>query len=204
MYCDGYQPLSLNACCFTPRCYLQVQMWKHGKPDTDTFSNDPSLAQGHGWTVQTVTSQRPSEQPRGSPSVEPPSPVPVSVAFSGCGSLLAVGDGAHGGVRMWDVSQLQKAVVQSPREGKVSCIAWDRTGKSSEQVLACGGVDGCVTMYGISVHGFPRLLHRQTAHWSSVVCFCFLSALSDSKLLSCDSDGYVVCTSWCASSCLHV
>lgn len=161
----------------------------------------PALAEG--WTAQTVASSRPAEQPKGSPSVEPPSSAPMSVAFSGCGSFLAVGDGAHGGVRMWDVQSLQKSAVQNPREGRVSCIAWE-TGNSSEQILACGTTTGFVHMYGISVHGIPRLLHKQTAHRSSVVCFCFLSALPDNKLLSIDSDGHVVCTSWCAFSSPHM
>lgn len=177
-------------------------MWKHGTPKVDGFRCNSSLPEKPGWTVQTVTGPRPVEQPRGSPSVEPKSPVPVCVAFSGCGSFLAVADGAHGGVRMWDVQSLQKAPVQGPREGKVSCLAWDSAGSSSEQILACGSTSGLVNMYGISVHGIPRLLHKQTAHRAPVVCLRFLGAVSESKLLSCDTDGHVVCTSWCAPACL--
>lgn len=184
-------------------CIMQVQLWKqHSKPTTGpltAYSSHPGLSEGHGWTVQTFTSQRPAEQSRGSPSVEPASPVPMCLAFSGCGSFLAAGDGQHGGVRMWDVKTLQKVVVQSSREGKVSCITWDNTGRSSEQIFACGSTCGCVNMYGVSVHGIARLLHRQTAHRAAVVCLLFLNALSGNKLLSCDSDGHVVCTSWCAS-----
>ena len=175
---------------------MQVQLWKYAKPAAGT--GGALHAQTRGWTAQTVSPPRPTEQPKSSPSVELPSSAPMSVAFSGCGGFLAVGDGAQGGVRMWDAASLQKSMVQSPREGRVSCITWEQSHHASEQILACGTTAGSVHMYGVSVHGVPRLLHKQTVHRSSVVCFCFLRTQQENKLLSFDSDGHVVCTTWCA------
>jgi WD40 repeat protein len=177
---------------------LQIQLWKRSRPTEDSFTGF-SDSLDTGWTVQPVITQKPMEQAKGSPtSVEPASIAPVSLAFSGCGQYLAVADGSQGGVRMWDVLSMHKALVQSPRDGKVSCIAWNNDRSSSEQILACGSTCGDVFMYGISVHGIPRLLHRRAAHRPPIVCLQFLGAPSDSKLLSCDSDGHVVCTNWCA------
>lgn len=153
-----------------------------------------------GWTKQTISSRRPAHQARGSPSAYSLGHAPSVLAFSACRTFLAVGCGERGGVHTWEIGSMQKAVVQSARDGGVSCISWDDTGTSCEQTLACGTLCGSLCMYGISVHGIPRLLHRLSAHRAQIVCLRFYRTLglhsSDSKLLSCDMEGHVVCTTW--------
>jgi WD40 repeat protein len=121
-----------------------------------------------------------------------------SMAFSPCGTFLAVAGGVTGGPSLFDMQSKQKLAVHKGREGPISCLAWDMGGQSSEQILACGGETGCVIVYGVSVHGVARVLHCLSVHAQAVTCVGFCHSVSVRNLISCASDGKVACTSWYA------